>query len=785
MMEPVGRRTFRLWAGLPGDFSVPILLQGTAVRFRKFLSMPGRFLIPLVLLVGMPLSLSAAEVAHVPFFLTAEHKLTGPLPSADFFFQLPGHVEFVGQQEVRVRYRASGLLIPDISTATFELNGKPIKSLRLPGGGDAGAVEVAIPVGPVDIRAGWNKLSVRCLLQTTEVECRDVDNPACWFVMEKGSGLVLGYQRTRIFPEMGRFPASLTEEQLLRQDELVEGFPADKVRHVVAIYIAGRSEDVVLRGLVTAAARIGQPGYLPARALRIGSASDWARQCGETNGIIIGLAADLAGIDIPAETRFAVGSLQAGEGFLGEFIVGEDPSEQRRWVLVSGGDADGLEKAVLTLGSGDALGGALSNSWIVRDAPVLAPWTARLAVPSGVPQTFEELFGGSLTLKGVFRNRATAVWFLPPGYETAPGGELALMIAHSSGMDKNSAVQFEMNGTRLPGIPLGVATESQATVKLSIPTGITGVSPNSLVVDSYLDIGTTDCSHRNEERAWVDFAPDSRILVASRPIGIDGLERLGYLLTRDAFMRRACVLLPQDAPDEDLAVAARVALEAGRKLGAMPVLWPQAAWYAAGRPIPGAAVATTSVLLLGKVGDWRQALPPGTPLSVDALPGKPSLLLQGAEVPFSALEKGMVFAQFLKSPWSADNCVVAVGGVETVGGEPAVKLLTDPDLLSKLAGTVGGTDPRGRIFQYDVRVSNPKSLSETVSNSLPQGLTSEQTTEKLEAAQGLQSYLSTRNLVIAGLFLAVVLYLVRTQVLLLKAKAEARRGTSRNDSQSG
>ena len=723
--------------------------------------------------------------AFVPLVKGAELRLAGPLPGWDVPFQLPGHVALEGPARLTLRFRASQLLLASVSTATVEINGTPIRSIRLPAeaGEDGRTLEINVQAGL--LRTGWNVVRVQCLLLTTDVLCRDVDNPACWFVLDKGSGLTIPYRRLELVPEPGRFPETITEEELLHQEQLVDGFPEDKIQPVASLLLPSQPGNAAFRAFVIAAARLGQPGYLPRQALRVGKLADWKQTANATNGILIGQATDLDALDLPAETRAAIAALKPGEGLVSEFILGEFPSQQRRWIAVCGADDAGLEKAALALGSSDVLGAAAAGPLIVRETPQILPLTEEIAKPAREPQTFTRLNGGALVLRGIFRSQAGMQWKLPLGYETAAGSELILEMSHAAGFADASAVQFDVNGRYLPGISLRNLPEQAALVRIGIPPGIPGRSPNSLTATSYLDIGTTDCGHRNPERAWISFSPSSTLAVFAEPLSINGLDRLGLVLLRDAFLRRACILMPKSAVPTGLELVRDIAMYAGKNAATMPVLWPQAALYALGDPAPESAVNNTSVVLLGSPGDWRSALPAKTPLSIDVVQGKDSLRLQGTEVPFSQLPSDTVFAQFLVSPWSADNCVVAVGGTGGPGGRVAARLLTDPDILSKVGGTVAGLDSQGRVFHYDVRSPAPLSLSEQVQRALPKGLTPEQTQEKLSLDKDLRSYLTIRSAVIGGVVFLVVLLMIRTQVRLARIKAELRRKESEENPKNG
>ncbi len=722
-----------------------------------------------------PTAPTPESAAFVPLFKTAEHKLVGPLASAEFFFQLPAHVELTGQPKLNLSFRASQLLIADISTATFELNGVPLKSIRLPGQTDGATqkLELAVPAGL--LRAGFNRVNVRCLMITTDVHCRDVDNPACWLVLETGTGLNVPYRRLKLFPELGRFPATITEEQLLRQEELVEGFPADSIKPVAAVLLPADLGNESFRTFVITSARLGQPSYLPNQGLRVGVLADWQAQSNERNGVLIGLTSDLTALDLPAETRAAVSALQPGEGVISEFIIGENAGSQRRWIVVGGADQAGLIKAALALGSNDSLGAAATNPWVIRETPQVLPLTERIAQPPDRPQTFARLYGGELALRGVFRSQTSFAWDLPPGYETAEMSEMFLEMSHAAGFADASSLMFTMNNRLLPGVALDSVAQERKLVRLNVPAGIPGRAPNSLAITAYLDIGTTDCAHRNEERAWVAFSPASALAITSRPLTIKGLDRLGYVLLRDAFLRRASILLPKASLPGGLEPVRDLSLYLGRYLSSMPVLWPDAALFAEGQPVPSAVVESTSSVLLGSPSDWRMVLGEKTPLSVDPVPGEQALRLQGKVVPLEQIPADAVFAEFIPSPWSKDNCVVAIGGATGLDGKLAVKMLTDQDILSKLDGTVAGLDAKGRVFNYDVRQSDPRSLSEEILHSLPSGVSAEDTAKKLEDEKSTRTNKILRNIAIGAVGLAIVAFMVRTQVRLARLKAENRR----------
>jgi hypothetical protein len=617
---------------------------------------------------------------------------------------------------------------------------------------------------------------VNCLLQTTVENCRDIDNPACWFTLVRNTGIELAFQRSILFPELARFPQSIAEEQLLRQGELVDDFPEKDVHPVASILLPADLNDVSLRGLLVTVARLGQLDEMRSGSVTVGQLGDWGKLSGDRNGLLIGSRDELKSLDLPVETRTALSALKDSEGLLAEIISGEPGGVQRRWIVVSGADSVGLVNAILSLGSADALATVTSNPWTVKQEPVILKVTNELSLPLDRAQSFRSLVGGDMVLRGTFRSRASTRWTLPPGYETGIGSKLLLDMSHVGGLRQESAVQFKVNRKLLPGVNLELSQQqNHRRLELPIPSGLPGRDPNTLDVSSYLDIGSTDCSHRNEERAWVSFSSQSALDVTARPLTVRSLDRLGFVLLRDAFLRRALVLLPQEHTAEDLDIVKNVALYLGRNLPSMPILWPEGALYSADKPVSKDLVSTRSVLLLGNAEQWKLALPKDTTLSMSSEESVAGMRIQGKTVQYSDLSDSLVFAQFIDSPWNANDCVAIVGGVRNVGGKTATDLLTMQDIQDRLTGTASGLDNEGRIFSYDTRTAEPHSLASRIQEQIPPGMTHEETMEELTLKDKIRDYLTTRNVIIGVAVLLFVLFMMSMQVRLMVGQTKRRR----------
>jgi hypothetical protein len=707
----------------------------------------------------------------VPLFAGGSARLEGVLASREFAFRLPEHVRYLPGSQCKLVFRASPLLLPDVSTMTVSLNGRQLTSLRPVSGREKQPEKqtVAIDLDNDILQPGWNKLLVRCLLVTTSTPCRDVDNPASWIELAGGTGFEVAFAEQALFPELQRFPNALGEPQLMRMG-------AKNTEPAVSLLVANQSGDTAWRGVVVAAARLGQLLYLDDEAVRIGSLKDFAAKSGRSNGVIVAKREDLAAADLPVEFGLPLRGLKSGEGFLGEFITGEPARGQRRWIVVSGADDAGLEKAILALGSAPALRDAAGNPWIIKEAPVVSPLTEKLAGPADGPVTFDSLTGGGIMLRGLFRNETARSWPLPPGWQTGPGGELFLDFSHAENLDKTSAFEVVVNNESIGSIALTEANAQRTRRVLPIPAGLPGRDPSTVTIRSYLDIGTVDCAHRNEERAWLDLAGSSTIDVPAVPLVIDDLSRLGLITMRDAFLRRAALIVPDEASEERNDMMVRYALHLGRQLSSMPVLWPQVATYGPNRPVVADLVAGRSGIVLGSSRQWGNAFPRGTPLAAEAWDQDGSKLdLRGQTVPMAEFERGLVMAQLMPSPWRKGELFAVIGGLTGYGGDDALAMLTDPELGAQLAGNISAVDPEGRVVNYDTRLAGRESLADVLRQTLDGSLSAADIRARREEQQNKLEGASEFNRVMVAGFGGVLAAVFLTERLLSRRRSINRK----------
>ena len=149
------------------------------------------------------------------------------------------------------------------------------------------------------LQPGWNRVTVSCLLQTTQSPCRDVDNPASWVELETGSLVRVAYAAEPLFAELQRFPESLTEPALMNLAEFRRATTKDHPEPVVSLLVPSEAGEAELRSLLIAAARMGQTIYTEPNAVQVRDSATFPAESLARNGILIGLRSTLSKTQLP------------------------------------------------------------------------------------------------------------------------------------------------------------------------------------------------------------------------------------------------------------------------------------------------------------------------------------------------------------------------------------------------------------------------------------------------------------------------------------------------------
>lgn len=295
-------------------------------------------------------------------------RFPGNTVSKEMFFRIPEHVVPEQESQLNLALRGSGELWPAVSGVRVSVNGERLAKADIDARHVAGInlyLPIRCAVPGEALMVGWNRISLEfSIRQLSELE-KDSLNESSWFMTKGDCNLMLQFERLPIFPELRRFPEQLVEEKLLQPDTDLSRI-ARMISPTLSILLPPEPANAHLRGCAIIGARLGQLDYLAEPHCRLSTLENWFAESPARNGVVIGTRDELASLQLPEEITTAFAALQAGEGLLAEVLL---PLGQRRWVIASGADEAGLEKAVLTLGSTVALATLPPGPAAIRQAP--------------------------------------------------------------------------------------------------------------------------------------------------------------------------------------------------------------------------------------------------------------------------------------------------------------------------------------------------------------------------------------------------------------------------------
>jgi hypothetical protein len=687
-----------------------------------------------LVLTGLPHA-QAVDKVRLPLIETVTQQVPGDWARKDFWLRLPEHVSFRPGSEAAVILHLSPQLERELCAVTLEVNGVRLSAVNLSGPATnraAGApIELRSSVSEQVLMAGWNQIGLRFVLRQSADFSPASQRLMTWQMRRAESHLLLAYERLPLFPETSRFPDSMLEEQLLHPAESGEE-PGDPG---LVILLPTLRRDVHLRACAILGARLGQPGY--ARKARLGLMEDWKDETTNRNVIVVGASNELATLPVPDPIAGQVNSLTAGQGMLAEFIAGPT-NEQRRWLLVTGADPSGLEKAILTLGHAGALAALPPNPAVIDRRPDLATQESQEQPPGPAVVSFHNLREGPIELRGIYRDeQVLSGWRLSPGLQLGGDGVLNLQFSHAPALQPDrSSLEVLLNGSSLGTVALTPKNAVAGEAKLPLPGGLVGQDPMTLTFRAQNDLGQVGCEQRRPDDAWVRIEGESSVEITPGPAVVRGIQDIGQVLARDRFLQRTAFLVPASATMTELQGLFQLAGSIGKQLPSSPILWPEVSGYSAAIRPAANRLEGRAVVLLGSVPQWPQALPNGVRLAITADPEDVGAVrIQGRRNRLEEMETGLLFAQMLPSPWTSNEVVVAAGSWGTFAVPALHRLFTDPQIRHHLQGDLCAVDAQGRAASYDSRRILPESFADRIQRHIPRGLDAEGTRLKLSEAE--------------------------------------------------
>jgi hypothetical protein len=667
-----------------------------------------------------------AERVYLSYLDNHVVQIPGRTTGREFLFRLPEHVGFAGGSELHLVLRGAPELWRALCSLRISLNDRALfegsPSFRLAAGTGQPAWHLSLPAGPQLLERAWNRVTLQFFLCKPE-STGPAPLPALfWEIHDADSFLTFAFERLPLFPELRRFPYSMVEEELLR---LPFSAPDAEVAPV-AVLIPPVQRDIHRRAVVALGACLGKPGYL--RRCSLGVLSDWESAVRERHGLIVGLREELKPLSLPESLRKPLARLDLGQGLLAEHIFGDFP-QQHRWILVTGADEAGLEKALQTLVCAPALLTLPPNPSVIEAAPNTQETSAKVDSASRLEIPIRTPRGEGLSFRGIYDTEQNFLgWQLPFGLQTDAGGYLELAFRHSTNLlAAESFLEVMLQGQFLGRMGLAPETASGGRVRLELPAGLTAIGPLPLTFRAHLDVARADCAPPVADQAWLMIAAESRLVCRTAPLAMNSLSRAHTFLLSNPRLSDTVILLPARSSLAELSWLLDFARQLGQRLSFLEMLWPDVRGYGPNDLPPASQWQGRRILLLGSVRDWSLALPTDHSLVIRPGQQEDDVQIQGRRYKIDQFEPSLALLNLVDAPVSAQEKLLVAGGWQTWAGPALTRMLIDPDSPGNLHGVVCARDAAGRSVAYDPRHTPRESLAESLLHNIPPGLTMEET----------------------------------------------------------
>jgi hypothetical protein len=673
----------------------------------------------------------AAERVDLPLMREPSRAIA---EASEFVFGVPRHINPQAGSEITMVMHFRAMPSMTREPVLLTLNGHELQP-QFSADTRSLALQIRAAVPESHFQAGWNELTALLPREFGTCEVRRAE-----------SRLGLNFERAPLFPELRRFPESVAEEKFLRPDSKSP---------IVSLLVPARRRDVHLRACAIVAARLGQQSYLDNSDCDLLEIGNWPA-AEDRNAIIIARSDELANLPMLAEISPGLGALGNGKGLLAEFILGDFPN-QRRWILATGGDDAGVEKAALTLGSDPALSVLPPSPAEIAVAPEVSPALDLLAQPSPKRVTFKELGWRDIQVGRHPEHRFG--WRLPPG-STLMGGELTLNFFHRS--ETGGVLEVFLGPTRIGRIALNRENAEADSVKLPLPQLAAGTDP---VMFTFRAVAT-NFQYRGPIATVLGT---SGFDAAIQPARVSGLEHLDTLVARDSFLRRTALLLQNQPNPTETRLLFDLAMNLGRRLPSSPLLWPQACTFDHDRRPAEGCVAGRSALLLAPVSAWRYAVPRKS-LLIQYL-DENTVRIQGRRSKIADFEPTLTLMQLMRAPWQDDEWVVGIGGWRDLDVATTKTLISRAAVEGKIYGNMAAADAQGRFTAHESRRPANVYFAQRLKRDLPTGLGLEETNRRLaeaDARRGQSLFLNRFLIWFVGIFIGLI---VLGRLLLLWERA--------------
>lgn len=630
------------------------------------------------------------------------------------WFRVPKSVKKPIDGEFKLYFTFSTILIPNTSNITITINDIPIKSITLENR-DPENSEESFTVSAGFLKEGMNHLRIQLYAQANVDECKDIDNPANWYVIKKESALHLHYDSTPS-QNLATFPEPLLRMESFSQNGLAFVMPEKPSTSLIEAYTntakqlgalsQETSDDVVIH-----ATGIERPNT----QLLKSDERAIEKVVRKSDLVVLGKQSDLP---FGLKKEYPIGK------DLAQYALDLSPwSDQAVIFSISADDERTLKPAVNVMVS-DILRRKLKGKEKIID-PYYAPYTRKsLADIFSVRRTFENLGYGDEMIRGSFYNESSYYFSIPASWRLKKNAALNFVLDMSPLLVQNqSEMSVFVNGLFANSSKLTGDRQNSKIIRVELPPEVLLDKAFDIIIRLYLDIGQKGCERRFPEKAWVLLHKESYVSLPH--VDKTGLKLkdfpAAYMLNNQVSL--PIIIIPDEPDHNALSALYRFAYTLGQFL---PVAQD---WLIVKRvsEITDEDL-KENLIVLGRAetNSFFSRINPDLPISFNLEDSKPFILRadQKNEEEFTAGEfKGdyqwnlpadfrgdIGCIEMIDSPWDEEKSLTVITGTAEFLLLDAVDVIRDRGKLALIDSKIAIVSSEGSVIAYSDKVSD----SETV-----------------------------------------------------------------------
>ncbi len=472
---------------------------------------------------------------HADFDFGGVQAISGIFSKLSLYVNLPDYV--VPRDSVlRLSYTASDLILQDISSLTFYMNGIPFASRAIIPNAESYSTVDYISV-PVDLlQNGYNLLEIEAYVRLTDDEgCRDDYNGANWVRINEPTCLRVIYDVVEDTSSLSLFPFPFLSIM-------------DKTGASCAVTVSNAADASELTAAMMLMAGLGNE-VMQQSEIELCRISETNRQ----HVIYLGLQQNT-----PQELLDLLGQPVPNSGAL----VYRAQKNEREYLLVIAREKAALTEAVRYLADSTRVRQTQAKSIHISVGEAQSYIDALNA--SGLTlqgqYTLRDILGHGASFYGPFHQETTIYLPLSQDYALSSEGRFSLNIRYSENLDFDRSMMTVYWGSDIPLYSHKLTKEgaSGETITFAVPADAVGKVSTSMMIAFELEMEDLDCTPRQLNMPWAYIAEDSMLYLPQGQSSSQGLDKLPVPFQKSKLLNDFIMVLPDYPEKAELVLAGRV-----------------------------------------------------------------------------------------------------------------------------------------------------------------------------------------------------------------------------------